>query len=197
MAVISAIRRAARHPAARRGRPPEPAERAARRAMERVFEAYRPYLLDAIELRVGPTRAAALMAAAEAGLRELAPRVPAIRPGDWLGDNLHGAAVVLAVGRILGANGFDDQAIAAITREAAEGRLDAYAPLVLRIVGGMRATWPYQRILARRAARSRTPVYPGAWTYDRVPGDGRTSPGASTTVAVRSSTSTGPRAPRS
>lgn len=164
----------ARHLVGRGRRHPEPAARQAQRGLERAFRTYQPYLLGAVERRFGPDQALELLAASHAELQELAPRVPAVRPGDWLGDNLYGAAVVLAVGRTLGANGFDDQAIATITREAAEGRLDAYPPLALRIVGRMRATWPYQRLLARRAARSRQPAYPGEWTYDRVAGDGRT-----------------------
>lgn len=168
------LRAPARHLAGRGQDQPENAVRTAERALERAFETYRPHVQGAVERRVGRDRALEQLAASYAGLRQLAPRVPEARPGDWLADNLYGAAVLLAVGRTLRGDGFDGADVAAITREAVEARLDAYPPLALRIMGRMRATWPYQRLLARRAARSRQARYPGEWVYDRVAGDGRT-----------------------
>ena len=172
--MIAVICRTTAHHLSRRlGYPREPARRAAELGLRRTFRTYREYLLGAVERRIGHDRALEVLAASAAELQGLAPRVPAVRPGDWLSDNLYGAAVVLAVGRALRADGFDDQVIVAITREAAERRLDAYPPLVLRIMGRMRSRGPYQRLLARRAARSQHPAYPGEWVYDRVTGDGR------------------------
>jgi hypothetical protein len=139
----------------------------------RAFDRDVPRVRRVLEARYGAQETAALVGAARREYAALIPQLPHIGGRrNPLTGNLQGAALFLAIWRVLRRRGTTPAEAGRLFHEMMEAWLGSYPGFLLRLLGRLRFTPWYRRALRRRAAASRGRRFPGDFVYDYVEGDG-------------------------